>query len=249
MKSLTAPRLLSVIIPNHNYGAFIAQAIESVFAQDYESIELIVVDDGSTDNSLEVICETVRRPNRLTRIEVVALPKNAGKLAAMNVGLDYCVGEYCITLDADDMLTPGYVSRSIRELLRARTCNRAIGFVYSDCNLMGPDGEVVGHGKSTAFDPRLIERYSFIPEPAVTLMAAMREAAPFDESIRKGTKHHKWRRIIANGWQGKHIAEPLFYYRMHGKNLSGIGNRVLDEIAGGHRGERILSGYWPMQTR
>lgn len=244
----TAPGLLSVIIPNYNYGRYIARAVESVFRQDYAPIELVIVDDGSTDHSLEEIHRTIRRPNTLSRIEVVEMPANAGKLAAMNVGLQYCVGEYCITLDADDCLRPDYASRCIDELVRARAEDRRVGFVYTNCNLIGPEGEIVGKGKSTAFDPRLIERFSFIPEPAVTLMSAMVEAAPFDETIRKGTKHHKWCRIIGNGWFGRHIAEPLFLYRMHDANLSGIGARILDEVNGtSNRGERLLSGYWPIQ--
>lgn len=249
MKSpATSPGLLSVIIPNYNYGRFIAQTIESVFRQDYAPIELVIVDDGSTDHSLEEIRKVIRQSNKLVRIEVVEMAANAGKLAAMNIGLQYCLGEYCITLDADDRLRPDYASRCIGELVQAREEDRRIGFVYTNCNLIGPEGEIVGKGKSTAFDPRLIERFSFIPEPAVTLMTAMIEAAPFDESIRKGTKHHKWRRIIGNGWYGRHLAEPLFLYRMHNANLSGIGTRILDEVNGSsNRGERLLSGYWPVQ--
>lgn len=249
MKSLASPGLLSVIIPNYNYGRFIADSIASVFRQDYRSIELVIVDDGSTDHSLSAIRDAIKRPNRLSRIEVVEMTRNAGKLAAINVAMQYCVGEYCIILDADDLLTDTYASRCIEELTRAREQARNLGFIYSNCRLVGEEGEFLGNGKSTAFDPSLIERFSFIPEPAVTLMAALVEAAPFDETIRKGTKHHKWRRIIDNGWSGLHIAEPLFSYRMHGQNLSGIGARVIDEVSGGHTGERILSGYWPTQTR
>lgn len=249
MTSLSSPGLLSVIIPNHNYGRFIGETIASVFRQDYRPIELVIVDDGSTDHSLEAIREAIKRPNDLTRIEVVEMPSNAGKLAAINAGMKYCVGEYAVILDADDLLSDGYVSRCVADLKKARETDRHIGFVYTNCRLIDDDGTEIGQGKSTGFDPELIKRFSFIPEPAVTLMAALEEAGPFDESIRKGTKHHKWCRIIDNGWGGLHIAEPLFSYRMHDKNLSGIGNRVIDEIGGGHTGERILSGYWPTQTR
>ncbi len=249
MTLLTLPRLLSVIMPNYNYGRFIGHAIESVIAQDYRPIELIVVDDGSSDDSLERIAEALDRPHELSRVEVVAMPENRGKIAAMNRGLELAKGDYCIILDADDFLSKSYVSRCVDELVKARQEDESIGFVYTDCNLVSEHGDYLERGRSTAFDPALIERYSFIPEPAVVLMEAVKQAAPYDESIRKGTKHHKWRRIIDNGWMGRHIPEPLFYYRMHGGNLSGIGNRVLDEIRGGHEGERILSGYWPTQAR
>ena len=63
---------------------------------------------------------------------------------------------------------------------------------------------------------------------SLCLAAPVLEAAPYDEAIRKGTKHHKWKKIVANGWNGRHLAEPLFCYRMHDANLSGIGKRPVD---------------------
>jgi len=249
MKSFSSKGMLSVIIPNYNYGRFIEEAIRSVQRQSYAPIELVVVDDGSTDESCDIVRNLIATTNGISRLELIELEDNGGKLAAINAGLQYCFGEYCIILDADDMLSEDYAARCISRLNEARKDSPEVGFVYTNCKLVGKHGDVLGHGKSTAFDPQLIEEFSFIPEPAVVLMPAMIEAAPFDESIRKGTKHHKWRRIIANGWSGSHIPEPLFSYRMHDDNLSGIGSRVLDEIDSGHRGERILSGYWPTQAR
>ena len=55
--------------------------------------------------------------------------------------------------------------------------------------------------------------------------------------------------VLGLGWWGKHIAEPLFYYRMHDANISGIGKAVLAEVARGQNGHRILSGYWPTELR
>lgn len=249
MKSFSSEGLLSVIVPNYNYGRFIEEAIRSVQRQSYAPIELVVIDDGSTDDSCERVRDLMSRTNGISRMELIETGENRGKLAAINTGLQYCFGEYCIILDADDLLNENYARRCIRNLIDARKRSPSVGFVYTNCKLIGKHGDVLGHGKSTAFDPQLIEEFSFIPEPAVVLMSTMIEAAPFDESIRKGTKHHKWRRIIANGWSGNHIPEPLFSYRMHDENLSGIGSRVLEEIDSGHRGERILSGYWPTQAR
>jgi len=249
MSTSSAGALVSVIIPNYNYARYIALAIESVRAQDHPAIELVVVDDCSSDDSVPAIRRALALPHRFTRVEVIELPANLGKLGALNRAVSACRGKYCITLDSDDMLTSGYVSRCVAELEQARSADRRTAFVYSNCRLIGPDGRLLGQGKSTAFDPRLIERFSYIPEPALTLMEAMREVMPFDETIRRGTKHHKWKRIIGKGWRGRHIAEPLFAYRMHRDNLSGIGARVLDEVAGGDRSERILSGYWPLEAR
>jgi glycosyltransferase involved in cell wall biosynthesis len=240
--------LLTVVMPNYNYGRFIAEAIASVAAQTWRPIELIVVDDASTDESVAAARAALAGAEGLFAAELIALESNVGKLGALNRALPKVRGRYFMILDSDDLLTPEYAARTIAELEAARAADPAVGFVYTDCTLVSQTGELLDRGKSTAFDARLLEEYSFVPEPAMCLAKPVLEAAPYDEAIRKGTKHHKWRRIVANGWTGRHLADPLFYYRMHDKNLSGIGKRVIAEVEKGQRGHRILSGYWPTQT-
>jgi len=236
--------LLTVLIPNHNYGNYIGKAIDSIFAQDYPAIELIIVDDGSNDNSVAEIQKKFQENNKLQRCELVVLEHNQGKLGAVNAAQDLLTGEFLITLDADDWLSPGYASRCISELRQKRLRDPDLGFIYSDCTLVDESGKLINYGRSTTFKRSLVEKLSFLPEPALMLTRAFKEVMPFDESIRVATKHHKWCRIVNNGWTGYHIAEPLFYYRMHLNNLSGIGKRIIFETDKGEYGERILSGYW-----
>lgn len=236
--------LLTIAVPNYNYGRYIEHALNSVAEQDYPHIELVVVDDGSRDDSVERVERAFESMGGIHRTELIRFEKNRGKLAALNAAVEQARGRYFIILDADDWLTPGYASRCIAELRRRRADNPAIGFIYSDCNLMDDDGNFINRGRSTPFDRDLVGRLSFLPEPALTLTEAIRQAGPFDERIRKATKHHKWVRIVARGWYGHYINEPLFYYRMHGDNMSGIGERITSETDKGSYGERILSGYW-----
>ncbi len=244
MPNAFSDHLLTVLIPNYNYGEYIGKAIDSVMAQDYPAIELVVVDDGSTDNSVAEIQKKFAEDHNLQRTELIVLEQNRGKLGAINAALGHLNGEYLITLDSDDSLSVNYVSRCISELRQRRLGDPNLGFIYSDCNLVDKSGIVIDRGRSTAFDRDLVETLSFLPEPAVMLTRAFTEVAPFDETIRVGTKHHKWRRVVANGWTGYHIAEPLFNYRMHTNNISGIGQRIIAEAEKGGRGDRILSGYW-----
>ncbi len=102
--------LVSVIISNYNYGCFISQAIESVLAQTYQQFELIVVDDGSTDNSREVI-ESYK--DCLTAI----FQKNAGQGAAFNAGIAQSKGEIICFLDADDYFHKEKIAKVVTAFL------------------------------------------------------------------------------------------------------------------------------------
>src|SRR5512140_2792158 len=96
--------LVSIIITNYNYGRFLASAIESALRQRYPAIEVIVVDDGSTDNSREVMGCYEKRI-------VPVFKQNGGQASSMNAGFSQSHGEIVIFLDADDMLLPGTVER------------------------------------------------------------------------------------------------------------------------------------------
>lgn len=100
------PGLASVIIPCYNAERFVAEAIESALSQTYDKIEVLVVDDGSTDNSLDVI----RRYE--DRVTLLSGP-NRGACAARNTGLEYSHGEFIQFLDADDTLEPDAISRRL----------------------------------------------------------------------------------------------------------------------------------------
>lgn len=95
---------VDVVISNHNYGAFIADAIDSACAQDHPEVHLVVVDDGSTDDSRE-------RLSAYAESAEVILQPNRGQAAALNAGLSRCEGDIVMFLDADDVLRPGVAAR------------------------------------------------------------------------------------------------------------------------------------------
>ncbi len=111
----TAPRtvaereLVSVVIINYNYGRYLRECIDSVLAQDYEPMEVIVVDDGSTDDSREVI---ESYSDRL----FASFKQNGGMVTAMNHGFTLTHGAMVIFVDADDYLLPGAVSAHVEAL-------------------------------------------------------------------------------------------------------------------------------------
>jgi glycosyltransferase involved in cell wall biosynthesis len=94
--------LVSVIIPAYNYGRFIGDALDSLQSQTLSDWECFVVDDGSTDNTGDIVCERIRRDGRIYYLR----HKNAGLSASRNAGLLPARGEYVQFLDADDLLEP-----------------------------------------------------------------------------------------------------------------------------------------------
>lgn len=107
-------KLISIIIPSFNKDNFIQETLNSVKAQTFENWEAIVVDDGSTDNSVPLIKENCRTDDRIKLIKRKKLPK--GGSACRNIGLFHAKGEFVMFLDADDILTPDCLSKRLENL-------------------------------------------------------------------------------------------------------------------------------------
>lgn len=236
---------VSVIICNYNYGRFLPDGLESLAKQTQMPQHLILVDDGSTDDSSAVIDDFLSTWGRLfAHHDFIRNETNKGKLACLNKAVELLDTPFALILDADDFLPAHAIERLVDCLRAVRGENPDIGFVYSDSHLVDEAGVVIGRGKSTDWSRELLKTHSYIPECALTLSRALQQAAPFDESIRVSTKHHKWTKIAENGWVGHYMPEPLFNYRMHQGNMSGIGQAVLSEGDTDPRRDRLLSGYW-----
>ncbi len=115
---------VSVIIPNHNYSQFVGEAIESVIAQTYKNFELIVIDNGSTDNSKQVL-ESFKK--KYPKIKIY-FQKNLGQAGARNRGIDESKGNLIAFLDADDVWMPNKLEEQVKLFI-----DPDIGLVYSSC--------------------------------------------------------------------------------------------------------------------
>ena len=139
---------ISVIIPSYNHAAYIGHAVESVFSQSHTDFELIVVDDGSTDNSLEVL-SGFNDP----RLRVLTQP-NQGAHAAINRGLRAATGEYLAILNSDDLYHPLRLAKML-EVLKA---DRQVGLMGSYIDIIDQNGKSLGikHGYADS-SPWLLE--------------------------------------------------------------------------------------------
>jgi glycosyltransferase involved in cell wall biosynthesis len=133
---MSAP-LVSVIIPTYNRAILLSEAVNSVLLQTYQNIEIIVIDDGSTDNTTEVMATFGDRVRYTRR-------PNAGVNAARNLGLKQARGEFVALLDSDDLWAPFKIELQVR-LLRAFT---DVGFTFSNFQIF--------HGRSPETDLYLV---------------------------------------------------------------------------------------------
>lgn len=125
------PRV-SVIVPCYNYSRWLRECVASVFAQGVNDLEVIIVDDASTDDSLAVAKDLAARDHRVT---VIANSRNKGHIPSVNLALAAATGDYILKLDADDLLPRGSLGRSLTVL----ESNPRVGFVYGRCLSFGSD--------------------------------------------------------------------------------------------------------------
>jgi glycosyltransferase involved in cell wall biosynthesis len=133
---------VSIVTPSYNQAAFLEETIRSVLEQDYEPIEYVVVDDGSTDESWKIVERYADALAWWTRQE------NAGQVAALNRGFEHTTGEYMAYLNSDDTLLPGAVSRMAAEL----DADPELWLVYGDALYTDERSRETGPLPSRDFD-------------------------------------------------------------------------------------------------
>jgi len=144
---------VSVICISYNHAPYIGEALKSVFDQNYEDIELIILDDGSKDDSVEKIKNAIGDRD----IQAVFHLKNEGYTSTFNQGLALSSGDYIIDFALDDVMKPDFIQRSI-ELFESSSPNT--GVVFSNADYINDKSEVIGNHNEILFQKGMI---SFIP--------------------------------------------------------------------------------------
>lgn len=218
---------VSIIMPAWNAARFISEAIESVLAQTYENWELIIVDDGSTDGTVDAIGGT--RDPRIRLIE----QHNAGASAARNSGLAAATADYVFFLDADDRLRPDALARAVAAL----DTNREVCAVYGDAVFMDVAGRITGSEKTPRHTPRpsgnvleQILRNNFIFVGTICLRAESIAEAGGWSTARLGEDWDLWCRVAARG-EFLYVGEgPVLEYRQHGDSAVRRTGRNVEEV-------------------
>jgi glycosyltransferase involved in cell wall biosynthesis len=194
---------ITVLVTCFNYGAFLAESVQSALVQDGGEPLVIVVDDGSTD--AHTLAELERLP---PQVELVR-QANAGVAAARNEALRRVQTRYALALDADDKLAEGAL-RALRAPLQA---DPAIGFSYG---LIGFFGAWQGVMKLPPYDPYgLLFRHSIGPS-ALVRRELFEDVGGYDPLFRGYEDWELWLHALQCGWRGRRVEEVTHLYRRHG---------------------------------
>lgn len=213
-------KLVSVIIPTYNRGDLIAETIRSVLRQSYKNLEIIVVDDGSTDGTAGIV-KGIDDP----RVRYI-YQDNAGLPAApRNRGIRESRGEYIAFLDSDDIWLRDKIERQVEVLDR----NPQVGLVYCRFEFFGagfPPGKTFPDRAYSGYVFDRLARGNFVPTVSVlTRREALIKAGAFDEArrLRAFEDYELWIRI-ARSFDFHFIDEVLCRFRMHSQNILGTDN-------------------------
>ncbi len=214
--------LVSVIIPTYNHGRFVRQAIDSALDQTYPAVEVIVVDDGSTDGSGAMLDEIEARDRRIRVVHKV----NAGLSAARNTGIALARGAYINFLDSDDWLLPDKLSRQVAAL-EARP---DVDLVFSDIAYVDDaDTETVidmGTGGPPApFPDVLVYRNWFGPMVPLLRRRLVERVGGFDEAFRAAEDWDYWYRC-AQHTPFLYLPGKVAMYRLHGEQMTRDDDRM-----------------------
>ena len=212
----TSP-LVTVYVTNYNYSAYIRQSLESLFAQTMKDFEVIIIDDGSTDDSKTIIEEYTDRAQ-------IVFQKNKGLNVSNNIALKMATGKYIMRLDADDYLAPNALE-VMSTLLEA---DPELGLVFPDYEMVDKDGNLMTIQKRHNFSKEV----KVLDQPAhgaCTMIRTtfLRQLGGYDERYRCQDGYELWIKFTAK-YKVTNVNTPLFYYRQHGDNLTSNEERILN---------------------
>ncbi len=212
---------VSVIIPAYNSAQFIAETIQSVLAQTYADFEIIVVDDGSTDTTLDVLSSFGEQ------IKVLAKP-NGGPASARNLAIRNASGEYIAFLDADDLWMPEKLAEQVAFL----ETHPEVGMTYSEALMfseVGGEKQIrgkIGFTGETSFCHLLLGDH--IPNSTVMMRRECVDKIGWLNESRAlvAVEDYEYWLRLAKAFPIRAIAKPLAYYRVHANNLMGDGENI-----------------------
>jgi glycosyltransferase involved in cell wall biosynthesis len=232
------PRV-SVVIPCFNHGRLLRQCVDSVRAQSYPEVEMIVVDDGSTDGDTTSYLGEL---NADERVEVLRMRCNRGPSAARNLGISHATGRYLLPVDADNLLLPDAIERLVTQLQGA---GEEVGFIYQNCQYFGNRED---YFEPPAYNPWLLTRQNYIDTCSLIDREVFDVGCAYAEDIVFG--HEDWDfflQLAGHGIRGEPARGKTLLYRKEGFTRSDLvewtGSAFHSDLAARH--PTLFPTYFP----
>jgi glycosyl transferase family 2 len=231
---------VTVLMAVHNGGELLRSSVESVLAQTCRDFELLVIDDGSTDGSADVVCSYAD-----DRIRLLVNEQNIGQVPSLNLGLQAARGTFVARLDHDDRSRPTRLERQV-ELFHDR-----VALVGTWIDVVGPDGSLWTPVRGEMRDfpefvtALLVNRFPWGHPSIMFRREVMLELGGYDPSLPGAEDLDFYRRLGEAGWQARVVREPLVLYLRHEEQMSQArGHIVSDSDRRGHEQffARLLPG-------
>lgn len=209
--------LITVYITNYNYGKYIDKCIESVLSQTYKNIEILIIDDGSKDNSKRIIQKYAKNK----KIKIV-FQKNKGLITTNNIAVKLSNGKYIMRVDADDWLEKNAVEILYKEIKK----DPKVAMVFSNYFEVNDYGNII-----TEYRRHNFKKIKILDKPAHGACSLIDKTkillvGGYNENLTCQDGYDIWFKFI-NKFKVKHISKSLFYYRQHEKSLSKDQSKIL----------------------
>ena len=218
---------ISVIIPTYNRANLIRNTIQGVIDQTYTDWELLIVDDGSTDNTRDIVNQFMSKDSRIKYFYEEA---SGGPSAPRNLGINNALGKYVAFLDSDDLWFPTKLKKQLD--IFEKSNNPKLGIVA--CYLYVKDyktGEIISkHDKYYRGDViKELMNFDFnvfTSSCIMTKLSILKEVGPFDTDLNLSEDFDLWLRISDSGYEFDYVPEYLFNYVKHDSNIFYSNNNV-----------------------
>lgn len=206
---------ISVVIPTYNGSRFIAETLESVFSQTLQPDEVLVIDDGSTDDSAAIA------ESYMPRVQVYR-SSNQGQAAARNLGIQKATSEWVAFLDHDDLWESSKLQRQMEEITRHLDAD----LCYTGRVLLHLQGDALTRGKAIYAPPAkdirksLLADCTFFPSAVLVRRSTLLAVGGFDPKCHISEDYDLWLRLLHSGAKFVACPEPLLLYRCHEGNSS-----------------------------
>lgn len=210
--------LITIYITNYNYYDYLEQAINSVLGQEKVEFELLIIDDGSTDNSREII-----EKYRTNPLISIIYQKNKGLNITNNIALRLAKGKYIMRLDADDYLEKDALYLLSKEL----EADETLGLIFPDYYIVDAKGEKIERHHRHDFKEE-VSLFDQAAHGACTMIRVefLKSLGGYNENYKCQDGYELWVKFIQH-FKVKNLNTPLFCYRQHGVNLTSNQTRIL----------------------